>query len=39
MAKGKSLKTSTMDLKARKQEKILRKLEEKKNKKRKSKLR
>lgn len=34
MAKGKDQKPATVDLKARKQEKILKKLEEKKNKKR-----
>ena len=33
MAKGKNLKPSTKDLKARKQEKILQKLEEKKKRK------
>ncbi|SNT17888.1 hypothetical protein SAMN05421640_2684 [Ekhidna lutea] len=38
MAREKSLKSPTRDIKALKQEKILRKLEEKKNKKRKSKL-
>ncbi len=36
MAKGTNLKVSKKDNQARKQEKILRKLEEKKNKKRKS---
>lgn len=35
MARGKNLKSSTKDLKARKQEKILRKLEDKKMRKRK----
>jgi len=39
MARGKKLKASTKDIKARKQEKILRKVEEKKSKKRKSNLR
>ena len=36
MAKGKNLKPSKVDLKAKKQEKILKKLQEKKDKKRKS---
>jgi len=36
MAKGKNLKPAKVDLKAKKQEKILRRLEEKKDKKRKS---
>jgi len=36
MAKGKNLKPAKIDLKARKQEKILKRLEEKKDKKRKS---
>lgn len=36
MAKGNNLKPATKDLKARKQEKILKKLEDKKEKKRKS---
>jgi len=34
MAKGKDLKPATIDAKAKKQEKILKKLEEKKNRKR-----